>query len=244
LELYKPAYSYFCYTKDEKLFSPEFLLLSAGYLLILYPMNQNVFAEEIKLSPGLKEKLYEYSILKNYEAGDVLLNENSYIRSIPIVIKGAIKVIRTEEDGREILLYYIKPGESCIMSFLGGMHNETSKVKAEVEEDAELLFLPIDKVSLFIKEYPEWLDYIFRLYHKRFEELLDIVNAIAFKKVDERLLALLRKKQELLGKPSITITHEQLANELGTARVVVSRLLKQLEEDGIVELGRNKIVLR
>ncbi|MBN9293245.1 MAG: Crp/Fnr family transcriptional regulator [Flavobacteriia bacterium] len=207
-------------------------------------MNQNVFAEEIKLSPGLKEKLYEYSILKNYEAGDVLLNENSYIRSIPIVIKGAIKVIRTEEDGREILLYYIKPGESCIMSFLGGMHNETSKVKAEVEEDAELLFLPIDKVSLFIKEYPEWLDYIFRLYHKRFEELLDIVNAIAFKKVDERLLALLRKKQELLGKPSITITHEQLANELGTARVVVSRLLKQLEEDGIVELGRNKIVLR
>lgn len=207
-------------------------------------MNQNVFAEEIKLSPGLKEKLYEYSILKNYEAGDILLNENSYIRSIPIVIRGAIKVIRTEEDGREILLYYIKPGESCIMSFLGGMHNETSKVKAEVEEDAELLFLPIDKVSLFIKEYPEWLDYIFRLYHKRFEELLDIVNAIAFKKVDERLLALLRKKQELLGKPSITITHEQLANELGTARVVVSRLLKQLEEDGVVELGRNKIVLR
>jgi len=207
-------------------------------------MNQNAFAEEIKLSPGLKEKLYEYSILKKYKAGDILLNENSYIRSIPIVIRGAIKVIRTEEDGREILLYYIKPGESCIMSFLGGMHNETSKVKAEVEEDAELLFLPIDKVSLFIKEYPEWLDYIFRLYHKRFEELLDIVNAIAFKKVDERLLALLRKKQELLGKPSITITHEQLANELGTARVVVSRLLKQLEEDGVVELGRNKIILR
>lgn len=207
-------------------------------------MDQRVFAEEIKLSPGLKEKLYQYSILKKYEAGAVLLNENSYIRSIPIVIKGAIKVIRTEEDGREILLYYIKPGESCIMSFLGGMHNETSKVKAEVEEDAELLFLPIDKVSLFIKEYPEWLDYIFRLYHKRFEELLDIVNAIAFKKVDERLLALLRKKQELLGKPVLAITHEQLANELGTARVVVSRLLKQLEEDGVVELGRNKITLR
>ena len=129
------------------------------------------------------------------------------------------------------------------MSFLGGLHNETSKVKAVVEDDAEILFLPIDKVSLFIKEYPEWLDYIFRLYHKRFEELLEIVNAIAFKKVDERLLSLLYKKQELTGINTLTITHEQLANELGTARVVVSRLLKQLEEMGKVKLGRNKITL-
>lgn len=198
---------------------------------------------EFKSSPELVEKLYKYGIQKNYEAGSIILNENAHIRSIPIVTKGMMKVIRTEEDGREILLYYIKAGESCIMSFLGGLHNETSKVKAEVEEDAEILFLPVDKVSLFIKEYPQWLDYIFRLYHKRFEELLEIVNAIAFKKVDERLLALLRKKSELMQSKVISITHEQLANELGTARVVVSRLLKQLEETGVVRLGRNKINL-
>jgi len=198
---------------------------------------------EFKTSPELVEKLQENSIRKEYEAGNVILNENAHIRSIPIVIKGTLKVIRTEEDGREILLYYIKAGESCIMSFLGGLHNETSKVKAEVEEDAEILFLPIEKVSLFIKEYPQWLDYIFRLYHKRFEELLDIINAIAFKKVDERLLTLLHKKQELTGNKTLNITHEQLANELGTARVVVSRLLKQLEEIGKVKLGRNKIIL-
>ncbi|MFA7446512.1 MAG: Crp/Fnr family transcriptional regulator [Flavobacteriaceae bacterium] len=198
---------------------------------------------EFKSSPELVEKLYQHGISKEYEAGEILMNENSYIRSIPIVMKGSIKVIRTEEDGREILLYYIKAGESCIMSFLGGMHNETSKVKAEIEDDAEILFLPMDKVSLFIKEYPEWLDYIFRLYHKRFEELLDIVNAIAFKKVDERLLKLLHKKSELNNSKIILTTHEQLANELGTARVVVSRLLKQLEENGEVQLGRNKITL-
>lgn len=198
---------------------------------------------EFKSSPELVEKLYKHSIQKNYEAGSIILNENAHIRSIPIVTKGMMKVIRTEEDGREILLYYIKAGESCIMSFLGGLHNETSKVKAEVEEDAEILFLPINKVSLFIKEYPQWLDYIFRLYHKRFEELLEIVNAIAFKKVDERMLALLNKKTELTGKKTLNITHEQLANELGTARVVVSRLLKQLEEIGKVRLGRNKISL-
>ncbi len=213
------------------------------YSPYLYPMEKLEQIAELKSSPELIEKLYQYGIQKHYAAGSVILNENAAIRSIPIVIKGTLKVMRTEEDGREILLYYIKAGESCIMSFLGGLHNETSKVKAEVEEDAEILFLPVEKVSLFIKEYPQWLDYIFRLYHKRFEELLDIINAIAFKKVDERLLALLHKKQELAGSNILNITHEQLANELGTARVVISRLLKQLEENGIVQLGRNKIII-
>ncbi|PXW14913.1 MULTISPECIES: Crp/Fnr family transcriptional regulator [Chryseobacterium] len=205
--------------------------------------DDTILSSEFSSSPDLVEKLYQYGTTKNYHEGDIILDENASIRSIPIVMKGMLKVIRTEEDGREILLYYIKAGESCIMSFLGGMHNEKSIVKAEIEEDAEILFLPIDKVSLFIREHPEWLDYIFRLYHKRFEELLDIINAIAFKKVDERLLNLLQKKSGLTGSETINTTHEQLANELGTARVVVSRLLKQLEEDGKLKLGRNKITL-
>ena len=198
---------------------------------------------EFQSSPELREKLYENSIIKNYHEGEVILNENANIRAIPIVTKGSVRVIRTDEDGREILLYYIKAGESCIMSFLGGLHHETSKVRAEVEEDAEILFLPVEKVSLFIKEYPEWLNYIFRLYHKRFEELLEVINAVAFKKVDERMLLLLHKKTELTGSKTISVTHEQLANELGTARAVVSRLLKQLEETKMVQLGRNKITL-
>ena len=198
---------------------------------------------ELRSSPDLIQKLLEHGIQKSYTAGDIVLNENSSIRSIPIVTRGSLKVIRTEEDGREILLYYIRSGESCIMSFLGGIHNETSKVRAEAEENAEVLFIPITKVSLFIKEYPQWLEYIFKLHHKRFEELLEVINAIAFKKVDERLLDLLKKKAELTGNTTLSVTHEQLANELGTARVVVSRLLKQLEELGQVRLGRNKISL-
>lgn len=160
-------------------------------------MDQLEQIVEFRTSPELIAKLKQYSTEKMYREGEVILDENSSIRAIPIVTKGTLKVMRTEEDGREILLYYIKAGESCIMSFLGGMHDEKSKVKAEVEEDAEILFLPMEKVSLFIKEYPEWLDYIFRLYHKRFEELLEIINAIAFKKMDERLLNLLHKKEEV-----------------------------------------------
>ena len=151
--------------------------------------------------------------------------------------------MRTDEDGREILLYYIRPGESCIMSFLGGIHNDTSKVIAIAEEPTEILFIPIDKVNELIREYPEWLDYIFRLYHRRFEELLEVVNAVAFKKMDERLLAFIKKKSEMTNNKVINVTHEQLANELGTVRVVISKLLKQMEEEGLVELGRNKITL-
>lgn len=199
--------------------------------------------EEFKSSPEIREKLAAYGIAKTFHEGDVILNENAYIKAIPIVSKGSIRVMRTDEDGREILLYYIKSGESCIMSFLGGMHHDTSKVKAIAEEETEILFIPIDKVSLLIKEYPEWLDYIFRLYHKRFEELLEVVNAVAFKKTDERLLNFIKKKAEVIHSNTLNLTHEQLASELGTARVVVSRLLKQMEDEGLVKLGRNKIVL-
>jgi CRP/FNR family transcriptional regulator len=199
--------------------------------------------ENFKSNPELLEKLYSNSFVKNFKQGDIILNESSIIRSIPIVITGSLKVMRTDDDGREILLYYIKEGESCIMSFLGGLHQDVSKIKAEVEEDAEILFLPVDKLILFIKEFPQWLEYIFKLYHKRFEELLEVVNEVAFKKVDERLLSLLNKKVELTNSKILIVSHEQLANELATARVVVSRLLKKLEEDGVLKLGRNKIVI-
>ncbi len=149
---------------------------------------------EFKSSLKLRERLYEYGFKKSFSAGDVIVNEHAYIRAIPIVMEGSITVVRTEEDGRELLLYYIKAGESCIMSFLGGMHQDTSKVKAIVEGQCEVLFIPIDKVTSLIKEYPEWLDYIFKLYHKRFEELLEVVNAVELKKLDYRLLMLLEKK--------------------------------------------------
>lgn len=199
--------------------------------------------KSLQLSPQLMEKLYEHGIKKELKPGDVILNEDAYIRSIPMVMKGTLKVFRTEENGREILLYYLHQGDSCIMSFLAGIHHETSKVRVEAEDDAEILMIPIEKVSYFTKEFPQWVDYIFKIYHQRFEELLDVINAIAFKKIDERLLDLLIQKSKLNQSKIITITHEQLANELGTVRVVVSRLLKRLEEDGSVQLGRNRIQL-
>jgi CRP/FNR family transcriptional regulator len=198
---------------------------------------------EFQASPEMISKILEMSIPKTFEEGDVILQEHAHIRSIPIVTTGSIRVMRTEGDEKEILLYYIKAGESCIMSFLGGIHNDTSKVKAVAEETTDILFIPVTKVKDLIREFPEWLDYIFRLYHQRFEELLEVVNAVAFKKMDERLLLFLERKAELMQTEVLSVTHEQLATELGTARVVVSRLLKQMEVEGLVKLGRNKITL-
>ena len=201
--------------------------------------NKNTFQP----SPKMLTKLFEYGQKKSFVDGEVILNENAYIKSVPIVISGSMRVMRTDEDGRELLLYYIKSGESCIMSFLGGLHDDTSKVKAIAEENAEVLFVPVEKVREMIREFPEWTEYIFKLYHKKFEELLDVVNAVAFKKMDERLLDFIKKKCELGEKKTIHITHEQIAQELGSARVVISRLLKQMEDLKLIELGRNKITL-
>ena len=204
-------------------------------------MNIIPTKEQLTISPAMRKKLDGIATLRTFNEGDIILDENANIRAIPIVISGSIRVMRTDEEGREILLYYIKPGESCIMSFLGGIHHETSKIKAIAEEAVEILLIPIDKVSLLIKENNDWLDYVFKLYHKRFEELLEIVNALAFKHIDDRIISYLHDKMKLSGTKELNITHQQIADDIGTARVVVSRILKQMETNGIVKLGRNKI---
>lgn len=181
--------------------------------------------------------------LKSFPAGTVILNFNAYIKSIPIVLSGSIKVIKTDDEDREIFLYYIKPGESCIMSLLAGINEDTSKIKAVVEEDAELLLIPVEKAKEWIKEFPEWTDFIFNLYQKRFEELLEVVNAVAFQKTDARLLHLLNQKSSLYNSKEINITHQQLSDELGITREAVSRVLKQMENEKIISLSRNKIFL-
>ena len=201
-------------------------------------------SKEIKLfGTILNDAMYASGQIKSFPAETIILDIQSYIKSIPIVLSGSIKVIKTDEDGQEILLYYIKPGESCIMSFLAGLHNDKSKIKAVVEEDAEVLLIPIEKAGQWIKEFPEWTDFIFTLYQKRFEELLEVVNAVAFQKLDARLLNLLNQKADLFHSKEISITHQQLADELGTTREVVSRVLKQIEKSKLITLSRNKISL-
>ncbi|SEF56802.1 CRP/FNR family transcriptional regulator, anaerobic regulatory protein [Halpernia humi] len=191
----------------------------------------------------LVKEIEDSGNLKHFAAGEVIVNMDAYIKNIPVVISGSIKVIRTEEDGREILLYYITPGESCIVSILSGMKNETSKIKAIVEEDAEIMLIPADKAKIWVKNYPDWTDFIFNLYQKRFEELLDVVNSVAFQKIDMRLLHLIKQKAQLYQTKEISVTHQQLADELGITREATSRVLKNMEKENLIILYRNKIEL-
>ena len=198
---------------------------------------------EFEASKEFLNDLRRYGQIRKMEQGDVLFEENSSIRAIPIILKGSVKVYQSDDDFKELLLYYLKEGDTCIMSVLNGLYNENNQLKAVANEKSEVLLLPVEKLGILTKNHPEGIDYIFRIYHQRFQELLDVVNAVAFKKMDERLLRFLKKRSEVSGKRSIKITHEELANELGTARVVISRLLKQMESNKLVRLSRNKITL-
>lgn len=208
--------------------------------------EKNKFRMEAKpdlFNTLLNQAVYDSGQVKSFPAGSIILNVDAYIKTIPIVLSGSIKVIKTDAEGRELLLYYIKPAESCIMSFLAGLHNDTSKITAVIEEDAEILLIPIAKASEWIREFPEWSDFIFTLYQKRFEELLEVVNSVAFQKVDARLLTLLRQKSILFQSKDIRVTHQQLSDDLGISREAVSRVLKQMEKDGLIVLYRNRIQL-
>lgn len=199
--------------------------------------------KEFSSSQQVISDLKESGTVKMLHKGELLLQENSTIRNIPIILRGNVKVYQTDDDLREILLYTLKDGDTCIMSYLGGLYSDVSKIKAVADEESEILLIPVEKLGVLTRKYPEWNDYIFRVYHQRFNELLEVVNAVAFKKMDERLLNYIRSRVKATGNSLVVMTHEELANELGTARVVVSRLLKQMEKEGFVQLGRNKITL-
>ncbi|WP_299184124.1 Crp/Fnr family transcriptional regulator [uncultured Chryseobacterium sp.] len=193
--------------------------------------------------PEFKKEIASNENLKLFPAGTVILDINSYINYVPLVISGNIKVIRTEEDGREILLYYLTPGESCISSILSGLTQDTSKVKVVVEEDAEILMISLKQAKEWLRKYPEWTDFIFSLYQRRFQDLLEVVNSVAFQKVDARILHLLSQKSQLYKTKELNVTHQQLADELGITREATSRVLKRMEIDGKIRLSRNKITL-
>jgi CRP/FNR family transcriptional regulator len=200
-------------------------------------------APEVIIRQDLLDKLLKEGSVRAFPPDAVIIEEHDYIKNVPIVLSGSIKVFKLDEEGKEILLYYIKPGESCVMSFLGAACNGTSKIRAVVEEQAEVLILPVHKAIDLIRDNSAWLEFIFQLYNRRFEELLTVVNAVVFQNMDDRLWELLKTKVKMIHTNELAMTHQQVADELGTAREVVSRLLKQLERNSKITLARNKITV-
>ena len=206
-------------------------------------MNLNEEALNILQDTVLIEELKSFSDYHTFPPETTILEYHHPIRVLPFLLSGTVKVMGDDNNGNEILLYYIQPGETCIMSILGALNNDNSKIRAIVDEEAEILMIPVEKTQYLVTKYPSWSSFIFKLYHKRFEELLRMVNSIAFTKVDQRLEDLLLNKSKNHKSNELHVTHKQLADELGTAREVVSRLLKQMEKEGKLSLGRNKIKL-
>ena len=194
------------------------------------------------LNPDLKSKILMESEELDIPKDTEILRKGQYIKVIPIVIEGLIKVF-TQHDDKDLLLYYIRPGESCIMSFSASLRNEPSRVFAITEENTRALLLPVDKVSTWTKQFPDINTLFFQQYNLRYSELLDTIHHVLFNKMDQRVYDYLKEKTELTGKNPLKISHRQIANELGTAREVVSRVMKKLEIEGKVEQHTNQIKL-
>ncbi len=193
--------------------------------------------------PALLQEMQEAGELMQFTEGDIIMNYGKYLRMMPIVLKGTVKVLRMDENGKEILLYYLTSNESCSMAYSCCLEARKSEVKAIAEDEVTLLAIPHDKLDEWLCKYPGWKNYIMRSFNERFLELLKSIESIAFHKLDERLVAYLKEKQRLSGSSVIKASHYQIADELATSRVVISRLLKQLENDGKILLYRNEIKL-
>lgn len=174
------------------------------------------------------------------ESNQYILREGSFIKEIPILIEGSIKVRKTDASGKEIVLYHIQPGESCILSITSCLNEKQSKAEAITIEKSKIIVVSVQQVKEWMDAYKSWRKFVMSLYYQRLDEVLSLVDSIAFKQVDVRLLEYLKELSTEQGK-TIKKTHQQLANELGTAREVVSRLLKQLEKKGLIVLERGMI---
>lgn len=199
---------------------------------------------EIYVTHFEPELIEEISAVGKYieiSSGEMLMDIGNYIRSMPLVLSGAIKILREDDEGDELLLYYLEPGETCSVTMACCMGQSKSEIRAITETETRLIMVPVQKMEEWMAKYRGWRNYVFESYHDRLNELLLTVDNIAFKNLDERLVDYLKRKVEVTKDNRIKNTHQEIAHDLHTSRVVVSRLLKKLEKMGKVSLQRNHI---
>lgn len=189
----------------------------------------------------LIDEILEVGRLVEVPAGETIMDIGQYIKNIPLLLSGAIKVLREDEDGDELLLYYLEQGETCSVTMACCVGHTKSEIRAITETDAKIVMVPAQKMEEWMAKYKGWRNYIFESYHNRLNELLQTVDSIAFKNLDQRLVDYLQKKVEVTNDNRIRNTHQEIAYDLHTSRVVVSRLLKKLEKMKKLVLHRSYI---
>lgn len=193
--------------------------------------------------PQLLEEFERNSTEVKVKAGEVILDYGQIVRNMPIIASGTVKVSRQDEDGREILLYYVNAQESCAMTFTCCMEQFPSEIRAVAEDDVVMLTVPIALMDEWLRKYSSWKSFVMGTIRNRFNELLHTIDQIAFHKLDDRLKRYLAKKAKNSGSKLLNLSHEDVANDLATSRVVVSRLLKKMENENMLLLYRNQIKL-
>jgi CRP/FNR family transcriptional regulator len=193
------------------------------------------------LENDLLEEIRQKGVRKKFRTNEPLIREGQFISSFPLIINGMIRISRTNDDGNELLLYYLKENEVCAMSLTCCMAHSKSNVMAFAEIETEALMVPVELLDKWIYEYPSWRQFVMQTFQSRFRELIETIDSIAFLKLDERLVKYFVDRYQKSGNMTFSGTHQELALQLNTSREVVSRLLKKLEKDGKIELSRNFI---
>jgi CRP/FNR family transcriptional regulator len=196
------------------------------------------------LEPELIVEMGEVGRIRETTSDEIIMHVGDELKMIPIVLSGSIKVSRENDEGNELLLYYIEGGDTCAMTLQCCVHKIDSHIKATSMEPSLLMMFPVAKMEDWMDKYKSWREYILQNYHTRLTELMETIDAMAFMRLDERLLKYLTDQAKLLGTLELNHTHQQIADDLHSSRVVISRLLKQLENKGIIEIHRNKLILK
>ena len=196
-----------------------------------------------QFEPGLIEIIEKEAVQRSFNAGDIIMRTGQYIKSTALVLEGRVKIYRENQDGGEFLMYYLGPGQACAVSMICALQSHTSEIMAVAEEDSEVLMIPVQLMDDMMNKYKTWYQFVIQTYRGRFDELLSVVDNIAFRNMDERLEYYLKRYTEKAGKKTIDISHQQIADDLNSSREVISRLLKKMEQRNLVKLHRNMIEL-
>ena len=189
----------------------------------------------------LIEDIIEVGHIDKLNVGETLIDVDENMTHIPLILDGVVKIIRQEKEGDELVLYFLERGDTCAISFINCINRKKSMFKGIVENEVEAIFIPVENVDEWLAKYKTWRYFIIDSYHFRLIEMVESIDGLAFKQMNERILKYLSDKAKVNHNVLLEITHQQIANDLNTSRVVITRLIKQLQTEGKLIASRNKI---
>jgi len=205
----------------------------------MHDLIQKLFPE---FESGLLNEIERFSELKDIQSGEMLMKTGQYFRSVMLVVSGLVKVFREDEEGNEYFMYYLEPGQACALSMICATRQQTSQLMGKAVVDSQILSIPLEYMDKWMSKYKSWYYYVLESYRSRFDEMLQTIDHIAFRNMDERLLFYLKRQQKTLKSDILVINHTEIAQELSSSREVISRLMKKLADRGNIRLLKHQQV--